>query len=244
MRKVLCSIGAGPHQALLALTRATFEAYAQRHGYDLVLHTRALDQDRPAAWSKIRLLRQLLSRYDLLLWVDADAVIVDHEHDIAERLEQDKFFYLVEHQYTGQQLPNTGVLMVRACDQADALLSRVWKSTDLIYHHWWENAAVMRVLGYEPTLSRLRRPTRLPDGVKLLDRAWNSIPEDPSLEPKIKHYPGRPVAERLRRMQDDVRQFWRRAGLQDIAARDRAADEALPESALTEEAIADVRSAC
>ena len=41
MRKALCSIGAGPHAALLEISEPTFRAYAERHGYDLV-HTHVL----------------------------------------------------------------------------------------------------------------------------------------------------------------------------------------------------------
>jgi hypothetical protein len=35
--KALCSIGAGPHEALLEISRPTFEAYARRHGYELIM---------------------------------------------------------------------------------------------------------------------------------------------------------------------------------------------------------------
>jgi len=34
---VLCSIGAGPHAELLAVTQETFDEYARRHGYEAVI---------------------------------------------------------------------------------------------------------------------------------------------------------------------------------------------------------------
>ena len=37
--KALCSIGSGLHEALLAISRPTFAAYAERHGYDLITST-------------------------------------------------------------------------------------------------------------------------------------------------------------------------------------------------------------
>ena len=38
-RRVLCSLGIGPYVDILAVSSLTFEAYAARHGYDLVLST-------------------------------------------------------------------------------------------------------------------------------------------------------------------------------------------------------------
>ena len=52
MRKALCSIGVGPHKGLMALTRPTLDAYAQRHGYEVVLRDTTLDNTRPISWSK------------------------------------------------------------------------------------------------------------------------------------------------------------------------------------------------
>ena len=47
MRRVLCTIATGPHVDLLALSALTFEAYARRHGYDLLLVRRDPSPERP-----------------------------------------------------------------------------------------------------------------------------------------------------------------------------------------------------
>jgi len=89
VRKVLLSIGAGPHEALLEISRPTFSENARRHGYELQTSTQA-DPDRPAPWSKVSALRAALETADLALWIDADAVIVDPSRDIADELAPDE----------------------------------------------------------------------------------------------------------------------------------------------------------
>ena len=88
--KALCSIGSGPHEPLLEISRPTFAAYAERHGYELITSTEA-DPRRPPAWAKVPMLREALAAYDLVLWIDADAVIVDGTRDIADELAPDRF---------------------------------------------------------------------------------------------------------------------------------------------------------
>jgi hypothetical protein len=211
--KALCSIGSGPHEELLAISQPTFAAYAERHGYELVTTTQG-DPRRPPAWAKVPMLREALKTYDLVLWIDADAVIVDGSHDIADELEPDRFLGLVRH--GEQHVPNTGVMLWRAGALAAELLDRTWRSQRLINHPWWENAALLAALGYnlpsalEPRWRRrLRRrerrfgaarPSPFTAGVQFLPLEWNSVYLDQAQRPRIVHCLGVPVEQRARDM--------------------------------------------
>jgi glycosyl transferase family (putative galactosyltransferase) len=211
--KALCSIGSGPHEQLLAISRPTFAAYAGRHGYELVTSTQD-DPRRPPAWAKVPMLREALRSYDLVLWIDADAVIVDGSHDIADELAPDRFLGLVRH--GEQNVPNTGVMVWRAGALAADLLDRTWRSPRFINHPWWENAALLAALGYdlpsalEPRWRRrLRRkdrpfgparPSPFTAGVEFLPIEWNSVYLDRAQRPRIVHCPGVPVEQRARDM--------------------------------------------
>lgn len=219
--KALCSIGAGAHEPLLALSEPTFRAYARRHGYELVTSTHA-DPGRPPAWAKVALLRELIERFELVLWIDADAVIVDGREDIARRLEPDRHLALVRHRLGDQLIPNTGVLLVRSGPVARALLQQVWSATRFVEHPWWENAALLDALGYalpgslDPGLSgRLHRvarrllgrelrpcapvrPSPFTASTQFLSHEWNSTYLDPAEHPRIVHCLGVPVEQRLR----------------------------------------------
>ena len=89
MRKLLCSLGVGPSAELLALSGETFRMYAARHGYELALHDSVVETERPPAWSKVQILRDALEHYDVVLWIDADAAIVDVSRRRARRAAAD-----------------------------------------------------------------------------------------------------------------------------------------------------------
>ena len=94
MSKVLASIGTGPQEALLRIARRTFVPYAHRHGFALCTLTEAPSHGRPPAWAKIVLLRQLVQEHELVVWIDADAMIVDGSVDIATTLPDDRLIAL------------------------------------------------------------------------------------------------------------------------------------------------------
>jgi hypothetical protein len=203
-RKALVSVGTGRQRMLLALARRTFSTYAQRHGYDLLLYTEVTSLGRPAAWAKIALLRKLTSRYDLLLWLDADTMVIDQSVDIACEVEPNKFLYLVEHRYEGTRMPNSGVMLIRSGRQAEAFLDTVWTQTQFVNHTWWENAAICHVLGYELDPPHPARQTEFRAGTKLISPQWNSIRDAPASNPRIRHYPGYRLKTRFAFMLRDL----------------------------------------
>ena len=211
-RKVLCSIGSGAHAELLEITRETFAAYAARHGYEVVLETGRRAPERPPAWDKVLLLRELAEDADTLLWLDADAVVVDTSRDIAAELRPGDLLGLVERRVGRDRLPNTGVMVLRGGPAACELLDLVWAAERLINHPWWENAALLDVLGYRlpgwersgPVGRALKvlhyragvnllpcvpvRPSRWRDRTRLLELAWNSTAKVPARHPRIEHF--------------------------------------------------------
>jgi hypothetical protein len=189
--KVIVSLGSGPQSRLLRIAARSFRRYAHRHGYELALHTETVDATRPAPWSKVVLLRELAARHELLLWLDADLVIVNGSLDIAGELEEGRFLYMVEHQTKAGRMPNSGVMLLRGGDETIAFLDEVHAQTDLVSHRWWENAAICRLLGYRLDPVGLDTPTRLlTEYTKLISPRWNSIPDAPAAHPYIRHYPG------------------------------------------------------
>jgi hypothetical protein len=201
-RRVLCTLGIGPHAELYRITRPTFERYAVMHHFDLVARTEPVELlGRPAAWGKLVLVRDLLERYDTVVWIDADAVIVDPRHDITTGLSPWRPVHLVWHQIGDMVVPNTGVLVVRRGRAAIRLLEAVWAHHEYIEHRWWENAALIAELGGDGDLG-LTQPEarRAQRRVGELDHRWNSIPPSPASEPVIVHFAGVDHAARVSQM--------------------------------------------
>lgn len=200
MGRVLVSLGTGKQRKLLRLASVTFRRYGRRHGYELDLHDEVVDSERPPAWSKVALIRRLLDSHELVLWLDADVVIVRGDRDIAAELPDDRFIAMVEHTVGGKANPNTGVMVIRSGDEARRFFDEVWAKTEYLNHRWWEQAAVMDLLGYDTETGERVRESEWHDRIHWLGKEWNSIRDDPAAEPRIRHWPGFTVARRFAEM--------------------------------------------
>ena len=205
--RVLCTLAIGPHVELLALSEPTLRAYAQRHGYDLVVERESQFPQRPVSWSKVVLIRRLMQRYDLVVWVNVNAMVVNPSRDIAGELIPGADIYLTAHHYDGQEIPNAGILMVRSTPAADAFLDLVWRQERYIDHVWWENAAILDLLGYDLSPCNPARPSAHRALVHFLGTEWNSITLDRSPAPVIRHYAGTTHEDRVTGMTADARRL-------------------------------------
>lgn len=212
-RGVICSLATGTHVHLLSIAAPTLVAFGERHGWDVVLSTEEdLCQGRPAPWGKIPLIKQLLDEYELVWWIDADAIIVDASKDIRDELVEDKDLYLVEHlfEWPHQHAANTGVMVWRSTDWSRALLDETWALDKFTYHYAWENVALIELLGYSIWPFFHVEPTKWMERVQLLGVEWNSVWPDPSPAPRINHHGGNITVDRRRTlMLGDLARFRR-----------------------------------
>jgi hypothetical protein len=189
MTKALATIGSGPLAPVLALVLPTFAAYARHHGYQLVVGEGDCD-GRPPAWGKVPLLRRLLNEFDEALWIDADAVILDKSVDLTSEVAPDAYQALVRHVTHDGDMPNTGVWFLRG-QQGRDLLDAVWRREEYRQHRWWENAAVMDLLGYSLDVpTQALHETPWVSGTHWLHPTWNAIPPWIPLPCHIRHYAG------------------------------------------------------
>ena len=205
----------GSHLELLQYALPTFEDFADRHGYELVVR-REVVGDHEASWEKLRLARELLDDHEEVLWIDADAMIVDASKDIFEDLAPDRSWGWVMHVSGNTLLPNAGLLALRAEPAALEIVDRAWASRDdYAGHPWWEQAAIYDMLGFVEVASsnsvRLGCPTELMSAVQFLGTEWNSIALDQAPAPRIKHYAGMPRELRLEAMAWDADALAKRA---------------------------------
>ncbi len=219
--RAICSLATGDYRSLLARSAVSFERYAARWGWDLVLSTEEISQGRPSSWGKLPLIRSLMDDYEWVLWLDADVVIVDLEADISREIENGKNLYVVEHSYMGylrgrperQHTANAGVMLLRSCEWSRSLLDEMWARDRYIGHRWWENAALLELLGYSfdsgkltsPTASaRLVTPTAWLRRTKLINPRWNGIELDRLDRPGFVHRGFYDIETRKRQVTADL----------------------------------------
>lgn len=216
-RKALLTFGTGDAAKTLAIALPTFVDYADRHGYDLITDIPDFS-GRPPSWGKVAQLRRALGSYDFALWIDADAIIVDGSVDIEAVMPPSSYQAFVVmpigHSGEGGLSPCLGVWALRACDQAKRFLAEVWDQDDLIDHVWWEQAALMRLLGWrmDGFPVRKERDTEWDEGAFELSREWDVIPYYPQTgtSPRIVHYAAATTEIRLIEMGTDLARLQRK----------------------------------
>ena len=170
MLKALATHGSGPSARLLALALPGFRDYASLHGYDVVIGSGDA-QGRSASWGKVPLFQRLLTRYDFVLWIDADALILDASLDLEPIVPADAFqAFVVAELAPGRGIaPSMGVWALRAGTRTQRFLTEVWHQDDLVSHRLWEQAAVMRLLGWTTELPFSKeRSSEWDDGTHVL----------------------------------------------------------------------------
>lgn len=193
---------------VLSESLQTFRRFGERHGYDVVVGGEEAIADRAPAWSKVVLLRRLLETYDYVLWIDADAIILDDSVDPVVLLGEEHYQALVTYHWNDEESACTGVWLLRRAERAVAFLDAVWGGGDgYLRRHPWEQAAVMRLLGYSVDPDRFIAPTEWSDGTLWLPNEWDTIPaftRERRLVPcRIRHYARESNRVRRRQMRTD-----------------------------------------
>lgn len=188
----VCTLATGSHRELIRHTVPTLDAAARRHGWTIVVSCEELGQGRPASWAKLRLVGELLSDHDYVFWVDADALIVDLNRNVVDEVTQDADIWFATHRSHDMEFGvlNAGVFLARQSAFVFELIEAMWACEEFIDHNWWENAALLHLLGYSlvPPFERLHESSwsgRIGD----LGADWNSVPgycEQPT--PALNHH--------------------------------------------------------
>jgi hypothetical protein len=164
------------HAQMAAHTLPILHAYAERHGH--AFGCANLIGERPASWMKVMAMHQALRNHDRMVWIDCDVVVVDPAHDILAEL-GDGWQGIVEHQTECGTVPNAGVWIVTQA--MVPVLEDMWNSGGDVAHPWWEQAALMRRMGYAITAqpaAKLDTPTTLYRNTTFLAPTWNHHPRD------------------------------------------------------------------
>lgn len=130
--------------------------YAKRHGYDYREGgEECWDRTRPIPWSKVPFVQQVLSDVPdgtLIFLSDADVMITNSsltlEAHVIPLLPADKDL-LISIDACGHL--NSGNILMRNSAWLKDWWRRVGEQTDLLYHIWWENAAMIRLLETVPS---------------------------------------------------------------------------------------------
>ena len=211
MKRAIVTYAAGAHEELLDVAIPTYKGFARRHGYDLVIGDKRCDL--PAPWNKIPLLIKALTAdgYDEVVWFDCDLVVVDPSEDFPP-LENAKTHALVRHFEDYSEIPNSGVWRLNRT--ALQLLSAISDLKVFTNHGWWEQAALMTLMGYSvpaqdtpamKTRCRCVYPTVWYNCCQFMRLCWNSHPQYRADHARIVHCSYPDMRRRLEVMRELVK---------------------------------------
>lgn len=154
-RVVDTAAGPGMWAVLHELALPTFARYADRFGYDLRAidlpadGERVDDQAQRAKWAKIAIIRAALADYAVAVWLDADALVLRADEDIAAHLHPGHFQALALEQVPLEHRvnPNTGVWVLRSTPAAFRFLDAV-EAAGPQPGPWADQGAVLATLGW------------------------------------------------------------------------------------------------
>jgi hypothetical protein len=202
--RALCTFATGGHQRLLELSLPRMAEYAERHGYELYADP-PLPLYRPASWMKVLQLLACLREHDAALWIDCDVVIRELDRDLADDVAPDAWQALVRHHTADGEVPNCGVWYCRKAMRS--YLQQMWRLDRYTNHPWWEQAAMLDLLGYrhDPRPVELAAPTGLYLRTSWLGLEWNSHTQsDPHPQPRFAHATCGSLAWREQVMRDHL----------------------------------------
>lgn len=167
--RAIVTFATGAYRELLDIALPTFRDFATRHGYQVRV-ANPPPAGRRESWLKVPAIAKALNTYDEVLYLDADVVIVDPSADLDV---PDGYWHaLVEHHTADGQVPNCGVWLLRK--PMLPVLEQVWKLDGYLDHPWWEQAALVDLMGYRGRpLTPPVRPPELYERTWLLENGWN-----------------------------------------------------------------------
>ena len=155
MHILTLAIGADYRKALQKAL-ASKQFYADKHGYRYWQGNETYwDRERPISWSKIPFLLSCLKEIEdnALVWLsDADVFLTNpelkFEDHVVPLLPENKDMLMT---FDSCGHVNAGNILMRNTPWVRDFWKRVYDQTDCIYHIWWENAGILKLMETNPS---------------------------------------------------------------------------------------------
>ena len=182
---ILTLVIGADYKKSLAKALSSKTEYAAKHGYTYVQGGEEFwDRERPIPWSKIPFILANLAKLPegALVWLsDADVLITNPslliEDQMGVLLPEGKDMLMC---IDSCAHINSGNVLMRNTAWLRDYWKRVGEQTDLLYHIWWENAAMIKLL---ETVPNDLAHTEITNKHKKFNAYLRGIPGEPLWEP-------------------------------------------------------------
>lgn len=188
---VYAKVGLGP------LSAAKNKEYADKHGYSFQCKNEQLKSHY--FFHKFMLLSEVLPNYSHVLWIDADAFLVNHFKKIQDFISDDPekiFTVSIDQEYL-----NTGVFIIKNCDLSMELLKKVVEIGSQINHPFPDAFVLLKMFEQQPQYVNYIKPQKLFNAYKYELYAHRMQPNpDGEFEQGVSyvlHFPGMSLQDRV-----------------------------------------------
>ena len=105
-------------------------SYAEKNNYTVIIYDKPLNDDVAMCWNKIATIIENLKNFKYLVWIDADAIIVNFDIKIESFIEKYQGYdlYLCEDIVKQKECINSGVMIIKNTNWSYNFFNTVWKS--------------------------------------------------------------------------------------------------------------------
>jgi len=153
MKIAVCSHGDAGMTDWKAFSFPNFQRYCDKHNYTFIGSSKQFD-DRHPSWARLPMIFNIIHKYDWVMWIDPDALIINTDKKIEDYLSDDFSFRISK---TG--VINHGVWYVKNSPLGIRILQDTYNQTQFIEHMWRENQACIHLFNevYTPeTMDNIR----------------------------------------------------------------------------------------
>ena len=120
--------------------------YCEKYNFDIILSKEKKYTNRHSAWERLPLLLENISKYDYLIWIDADAFFYNDSNNIEDIINKNRNINFIFSKDIGNNNINTGIFIVKNSEYSIKFLTK-WVDEELYrinpYPGWWDQGLLI-----------------------------------------------------------------------------------------------------
>jgi hypothetical protein len=153
----------GPSFSEIAeITNESTKEYCGLHGYDYLIMDKNPDPSRQISWGRTFLVRENIGKYDWILCLDADIMIMNHTIKLEHLIDND--YHVIVAASDGKiERINTGSILWRASDCSSKIIEKLYADDEFPNKGYWEQSTLIKLIKKYPELL---------DSIKIVNPRW------------------------------------------------------------------------
>lgn len=121
--------------------------YCEKHNLDIILSNEKKYNDRHSAWERLPLMLNNISKFDYLIWIDADAFFYNDANNIVDIINKHIDVNFIFSSDLGNKNINTGFFIVKNTQYSIDFLTK-WAYDEELYENnlypfWWDQGVLI-----------------------------------------------------------------------------------------------------